>query len=44
MLILRDDADDRNRAKILLEEAIAAYKRVGMPEHERMVRDMISVI
>jgi tetratricopeptide (TPR) repeat protein len=44
MLIQRDDADDKNRAKTLLQEAITVYERVGMPEHERMVRDMVSVI
>jgi tetratricopeptide (TPR) repeat protein len=41
MLIEREDAGDRDRARALLDEAIAAYTSIGMPRHEAMARELL---
>src|SRR4029077_17742647 len=41
MLLDRGAPDDRERARALLEEALAAYTRIAMPRHEAMVRSLL---
>jgi hypothetical protein len=41
MLLDRGGAGDRDRAGALLDEAIAVYRRVGMPRHEELARALI---
>ena len=40
-LIERGGADDRDRARTLLEQAAAAYRSMGMPRHEAMARELL---
>jgi tetratricopeptide (TPR) repeat protein len=41
MLLERNAAGNRDRARSLLEEAIAVYRRVGMPRHEELARALL---
>ncbi|MEE8347443.1 MAG: AAA family ATPase, partial [Dehalococcoidia bacterium] len=41
MLIDRDGPGDRDRARELLTEAIAMYRRIGMPKHVEMAEAML---
>ena len=40
-LLDRGAPGDRERARALLEEALAAYTRIAMPRHEAMVRSLL---
>jgi hypothetical protein len=42
MLLQRDMAGDRERAGVLLREAITDYHAIGAPRHERMARAMLA--
>lgn len=42
MLLLRGAAGDAEKARLLIDEAITIYARVGMPEHQRLARDMVA--
>ena len=41
MLIDRDSPGDRDKARQLLEEAIAMYRRIGMPKHVDVAEGML---
>ena len=41
MLIDRDGPGDRVKARALLTEAIAMYRRIGMPKHVEMAETML---
>jgi hypothetical protein len=41
MLIDRDGPGDREKARALLDEAIAIYRRLGMPKHEELAAAML---
>ena len=41
MLIDRDAPGDREKARQLLEEAIAMYRQIGMPKHVEMAEGML---
>ena len=41
MLIDRDGPGDRDKAFRLLTEAIAMYRRIGMPKHMEMAEAML---
>jgi class 3 adenylate cyclase/tetratricopeptide (TPR) repeat protein len=41
MLIDRDAPGDREKARQLLTEAIAMYRRIGMPKHVEMAEEML---
>jgi hypothetical protein len=41
-LLERDRSGDGERARILLEEAVAGYHAIGMPRHEAMARDLLT--
>ncbi len=41
MLIGRDAPGDRKRARKLLEEAVAGYREMGMPRHERLAESQL---
>ena len=42
MLLDRDDAGDVEKARQLLNEALAAYKQLGMPKHVEMTEKLLS--
>ncbi len=41
MLIDRDGPGDRDKARELLTEAIAMYRKIGMPKHVEMAEAML---
>ena len=41
MLLDRNGAGDRERARSLVEQAIPAYRRIGMPRHEELARRLL---
>ncbi len=41
MLIDRDAPGDRDKARALLTEAIAMYRKIGMPKHVEMAEAML---
>ena len=41
MLLDRNQTGDRDRARILLGEAVPMYEQIGMPRHVEMARDML---
>jgi tetratricopeptide (TPR) repeat protein len=43
-LMHRAGADDRERARLLLDEAIAGYHTIGMPRHESRARELSAVL
>jgi DNA-binding SARP family transcriptional activator/class 3 adenylate cyclase len=42
MLLDRNAAGDRDRARSLLKEAVPVYRRIGMPRHEEMTRALLT--
>ena len=40
MLLDRDTPGDRDKARTLLDEAVAMYQAIGMPRHLEMVNDL----
>jgi hypothetical protein len=42
MLLDRNSPGDRNRARSLVEEALLVYRRVGMPRHEELARQLVT--
>jgi tetratricopeptide (TPR) repeat protein len=44
MLIDRDGPGDRDKARQLLNEAIAMYRRIGMPKHVEMAEAMLGEV
>ena len=42
MLIDRDAPGDREKARELLTEAVAMYRRIGMPKHVEMAEALLS--
>jgi tetratricopeptide (TPR) repeat protein len=42
MLLDRNAAGDRDRARSLVDEAIPVYRRIGMPRHEELARALVS--
>jgi hypothetical protein len=40
-LIDRGGAGDDDRARMLLEEAVAGYHAIGMPRHEAMAKELL---
>jgi tetratricopeptide (TPR) repeat protein len=44
MLIDRDQPGDRDKARELLTEAIAMYRRIGMPKHVEMAEAMLGEV
>jgi hypothetical protein len=38
------DADDRERARVLLDGALEGYRAIGMPRHEAMAREQLARI
>jgi hypothetical protein len=43
MLLDRNAPPDRDRARTLVEEAIAVYERVGMSRHEELARQLVKI-
>jgi outer membrane protein assembly factor BamD (BamD/ComL family) len=41
MLIDRDAPGDRHKARELLTEAVAMYRKIGMPKHVEMAEDLL---
>ena len=41
MLIDRDGRDDRDKARELLTEAVAMYRKIGMPKHLEMAEALL---
>ncbi|HXV60106.1 MAG TPA: protein kinase [Vicinamibacteria bacterium] len=41
MFLSRNRTGDREKANALLEQAIAAYREIGMPRHEQLARKMM---
>ena len=44
MLLDRDGPGDRDKARALLTEAIAMYRRIGMPKHVEMAEKMLTEV
>jgi hypothetical protein len=44
MLIDRDGPGDRDKARDLLTEAVAMYRKIGMPMHVEMAEAMLGEI
>jgi DNA-binding SARP family transcriptional activator/class 3 adenylate cyclase/tetratricopeptide (TPR) repeat protein len=42
MLLDRNTAGDRDRARSLVEQAVPVYRRIGMPRHEEMTRALLT--
>ncbi len=42
MLIDRDGSGDRDKARELLTEAVAMYRKIGMPKHVEMAEALLS--
>ncbi len=42
MLLDRDEAGDRDKARELLTEAVAMYRKIGMPKHVEMAEALAS--
>ena len=42
MLLDRNTAGDRDRARSLLEQAVPVYRRIGMPRHEELTRALLT--
>jgi tetratricopeptide (TPR) repeat protein len=42
MLLDRNTAGDRDRARSLVEQALPVYRRIGMPRHEEEARRLLS--
>ena len=42
MLLDRNAAGDRDRARSLVEQAVPVYRRIGMPRHEKEARRLLS--
>jgi hypothetical protein len=40
-LLERDGASNRDRARMLLEQAAAGYRKMRMPRHEAMARELL---
>jgi len=41
-LLDRGGSGDRDRARALLEEAVAGYRGIGMPRHEAMAKELLA--
>ncbi|MEX2556435.1 MAG: AAA family ATPase [Actinomycetota bacterium] len=41
MLLLRNGSGDKERARAMLGEAVAIYRRLGMPKHEALVTELL---
>ena len=41
MLLYRNGSGDRERARSLLDEALAGYKELGMPKHVEMTEELL---
>ena len=44
MLLDRDEAGDRDKARMLLGEAVEQYERIGMPRHLEMAGEMLATL
>jgi class 3 adenylate cyclase/tetratricopeptide (TPR) repeat protein len=44
MLIDRDGPGDRDRARELLTEAVAMYRKIGMPKHVEMAEELLAEV
>ena len=44
MLIDRDGPGDRDKARELLTEAIAMYRKIGMPKHVEMAEALLGEV
>jgi hypothetical protein len=42
MLVVRNAAGDRDRARSLVDEALVVYRRIGMPRHEELARRLVA--
>ena len=43
MLLNRNAAGDRDRARSLIEQAMPVYRRIGMPRHEALARRLLAI-
>lgn len=42
MLLRRDAGGDNEKARVLIDRAVAAYRRVGMPRHEALATELLA--